>query len=137
MERVDGTFYPATDHSFSTHHEDNRILGGFVTCAYLGNSMNVHMAAQDPHWFSRELAWLVFDYCFNQCGCHKMITGVRSDNPKALVICMRAGWQIETTITDLFAEGVDMMVLWMRPETCPWLRYQPRLFRSTIMAPVA
>jgi hypothetical protein len=137
MDRVGDRFNPATDHSFSTHLIDlttgsNRILGGFVTCEYLGNSMRVHMAADDPRWFSRELAWLVCDYAFNQCGCGKLVIGVRSDNLRVLDMCRRGGWRVETTIADLYEPGVGMTVLAMSVSSCPWLNYQPKHFRSTV-----
>lgn len=137
MERVGGWFIIGVDHSFVSCHVDpttgsNRILGGFVTCEYLGNSMRAHMAADDPRWFSRELAWLVCDYAFNQCGCGKLVTGVRSDNTQVLWMCRRGGWHVETTIADLYEPGVGMVVLAMYSSSCPWLVYQPRYFRSTI-----
>jgi hypothetical protein len=128
-----GTFNHGMDHSFSSHAEDdNTILGGIMVSMFFGNSMTCHMAGQNQHWFSRELAWLVFDYCFNQCGCHKMFAGVRSDNHRALAINMRGGWQVETSLKDVFAPGVDMVVLWMTRESCPWLNYRPRHFRSNL-----
>ena len=99
------------DHSFITYR-DNHILGGFVTCQYLGNSMRAHMAAENPRWFSRELAWLVCDYVFNQNGCQKMVTGVRSDNLQVLTLCQR-GWHVETSIADLYEPGIGMVVLAM------------------------
>lgn len=133
MSRVMGTFTPGMDHSFTTHI-DGEIIGGFVVSAYAGNSMAAHMAGDNPRWFSRELAWLVCDYVFNQVGCHKMIAGVRSDNRKAIAMDMRGGWQFETVIKDLFAPGIDMVVLGMTRDTCPWLDYRPKQFRSNIIA---
>lgn len=129
MSRVKGTFTPGLDHSFTTHDGD-RIVGGIVVCAYFGNSMAAHMAGEDKHWFSRELAWLVFDYAFNQVGCHKMVAGIRSDNHRAIAIDIRGGWRYETVIKDLYEPGVDMVVLGMTPATCPWLNYKPKRFRS-------
>jgi RimJ/RimL family protein N-acetyltransferase len=131
MERARGSFNPRADHSFSSHR-DGKILGGIVLADYLGNSWSAHMASEDPYWFSRELAWLVFDYAFNQCGCHKMVTGVSSENRRALEIDLRGGWKLEAVIRDLYAPGVDMMVLGMTRDTCPWLDYQPKQFRSNI-----
>jgi hypothetical protein len=131
MERVGGWVVPAVDHSFATYH-GAQILGGFVVCEFLGNSMRAHMAAEDPRWFSRELAWLVCDYVFNQIGCGKMVTGVRSDNFAVLFMCRRAGWQVETSVADLYEPGVDMVILAMYPGSCSWLNYRPKLFRSKI-----
>jgi hypothetical protein len=134
MSRVKGTFTPGMDHSFSNHHDQGNILGGIVVGAYFGNSMVAHMAGDNSRWFTRELAWLAFDYCFNQVGCHKMIAGIRSDNHKAIAIDMRGGWQFETVIKDLYEPGVDMVVLAMTRDTCPWLNYRSKQFRSNVTA---
>jgi hypothetical protein len=136
MERAGGRFNEGCDHSFSSHR-DGKILGGIVLMDYLGNSWAAHMAGEDKRWFSRELAWLVFDYAFNQCGCHKLVTCVRSDRPKVLEIDLRGGWQVETAIDDLFAPGVHALILSMTRDTCPWLDYRPRHFRSNIIAPIS
>ena len=134
MSRIHGVFTPGMDHSFSSHDTQGNILGGIVVCAYFGRSMAAHMAGDDKRWFTRELAWLAFDYAFNQAGCHKMIAGIRSDNHKAIAIDMRGGWQFETVIKDLYEPGVDMVVLGMTRDTCKWLDYQPKRFRSNITA---
>lgn len=126
MQRVGGTFNPLTNHTFSSHRDGN-LLGGIVTSDYFGNSMSVHMAGEDKYWFTRDLAWLVFDYCFRHCKCHKILTGVRSTNHQAINIDLRGGWQIETVIRDVFEPGVHMVVLYMTPSGCKWLNnYQPR-----------
>jgi RimJ/RimL family protein N-acetyltransferase len=129
MGRAGGRFNPACDHSFATF-DGNKILGGIVLMDYLGNSWSAHMAAEDKRWFSRDLAWLVFHYAFVQCGCHKMVTGVRSDNHRAISADLRGGWELEAVIRDLYAPGVHMMVLTMVPERCPWLKYRPGGWRS-------
>ena len=134
MERVGGTFDPVTDHSFSTLR-DHELLGGIVIGAFVGGSMTAHMAGDDKRWFSRELAWLAFDYAFNQCQCHKLVAAVRADNHKAIAIDMRGGWQFETVIKDLFAPGLDVVVLGMTRDTCKWLDYRPKQFRSNYRAP--
>lgn len=135
MQRVAGVFVPRTDHSFATHR-DGQILGGFVVGSYFGRSMTVHMAGEDKHWCSRELLWLIFEYAFNQNNCHKMVTPVRSDNALALSLDLRAGWQLETAIDDLYEPGVHMMILTMTREQCRWLNYRPRQFYSNIRAPL-
>jgi RimJ/RimL family protein N-acetyltransferase len=128
MSQVGGRFSAGDDHSFSTWKGDV-ILGGIALIGFYGNAWTMHMAGED-RWFSRELAWMAFDYAFNQCGCHKIISGVRSDNHLALAIDMRGGWQLETIIRDLYEPGVHMMVLTMTQETCPWLDYHPKFWRS-------
>ena len=94
MSRIHGVFTPGMDHSFTSHDDAGRILGGIVVCAYFGRSMAAHMAGDSP----------------------------------------RGGWQFETVIKDLYEPGVDMVVLGMTRDTCKWLDYQPKRFRSNIMA---
>lgn len=128
MDRAQGYFRDGWDHSFSTH-EGDRILGGFALVGYIGASMTVHMAAEDPHWFSRDLAWLAFHYAFEQLQLRKLLAAVRSDNYIAIALDMRAGWKLETIITEAFPDA-HMIVLSMTREDCPWLDYSPRQWRA-------
>lgn len=129
MERVEGMFYDGIDHAFSTH-QDGRLLGGFALTGYMGVAMTIHMAACDSRWFSRELAWLVFDYAFNQLKIRKLVAPVRSDNYHSLMLCRRAGWQTEAVLRDLYTDGVHMILLTMTRPQCRWLDYRPRRWRS-------
>lgn len=130
MDRVDGAFFPGHDHSFTTHDDEGEIQGGFVLCQYLGVSATIHAAGNRPiRWCSRELLWMVFDYAFNQCGCRKLIAPVRSDNHYAMSMYMRAGWDIETVIRNVYPTA-HMLVLTMTKDTCRWLDYNPRTWRS-------
>jgi hypothetical protein len=129
MDRVTGVFTPGWDHSFSSHR-DGEILGGFVVCKYLGASATMHMAGLDPGWCSRELLWLAFDYSFNQLGLGKLIAPVRSDNYYGLSIDLRAGWRVEGLIRDVYPGATHMFILTMTKDSCPWLDYKPRQWRS-------
>lgn len=128
MERAHGFFRPGVDHSF-TSHDGNEILGGFAMTGYIGGSMSIHMAAQSPHWCSRELLWLPFHYGFEQLKLRKMFAPVRSDNYAAISENLRAGWIIEAVLSDAF-DTAHMFVLSMTRDTCPWLAYEPKHWRS-------
>jgi RimJ/RimL family protein N-acetyltransferase len=71
----------------------------------------------------------VFHYAFVQLGCLKVLAPVRSDNHAAIAIDLRAGWHLETVIRDIYAPGVDMLVLTMTKENCPWLAHEPKAWR--------
>jgi hypothetical protein len=124
MDRVSGVFSPGYDHSFLALIDGAR-AGGFALCAYLGNSMTVHMAGDHPRWCSRDLLWMVFDYPFNQLGVGKLLAPVSSALPVALDLDTRAGWEVEATIRDVYAPGVDMIVLGMTRARCRWLALRP------------
>jgi hypothetical protein len=128
MERLGGIFTAKLDHSFSTHDGD-RILGGFVVTWFLGGSLTVHMASQDPHWCTRELLWMIFHFAFEQLGVYKMITPIASDNASVASMDMRAGWNLEAVIKDAYKPGVHMLILTMTKVDCPWLDYKPKQWK--------
>jgi hypothetical protein len=130
MDRAGGVFMPVYDHSFTRHdRRDGSIRGGFVLCQYLGASMAVHCAGDDKHWCNRELLWVVFYYAFVQLNCIKLFAPLRSDDDRKMAMWLRAGWALETVLTDAYALGVHMMVLTMVKDACPWLNYQPKEWR--------
>ena len=115
MDHSGGTFNPFGDHCFATF-KDDKILGGFVLAGFFGASWTMHQAGIDPHWCSRELLWLVFDYAFEQCGCIKVIGLVRSDNHRAISTNLRGGWVLEAVLRDMFGPGIHMLILTMTKE---------------------
>lgn len=124
MKRAEGYFRDGVDYAF-TSHRDDQILGGFALVGYTGGSLTVHMAGDDPHWCSRELLWLVFHYAFVQLRVRKLLAPVRSDNWKAIELNLRAGWQVEAVLRDVFPDA-HMLVLSMTKAGCPWLKHVPR-----------
>ena len=126
-EHWKGCFREGFDHSF-TSHDGDRILGGIMLSDYMGGCMSLHMAAEDPHWCSRDLLWFVFDYAFNQVGCKKLFAPVRSDNHPALAANFRGGWRLAAVLRDACDDGVHLMVLEMTKDSCPWLDHKPRAY---------
>jgi hypothetical protein len=124
MRRCGGVFHPERDHSFTTWR-NGEIAGGFVLADYTGASMTVHCAGDDKGWCSRDLLWMVFHYAFEQLGLAKLIATVRSNNYAALAVDLRAGWQLEAVVRDVFPDA-HMMILTMEKETCPWLKVRPK-----------
>ena len=129
MKQAQGSFVPGYAHSLSTHNDDE-ILGGFVIDTFTGVCACIHMAGKHPGWCTRELLWMAHDYPFNQLGVKKLLALVRSDNYHALSLDLRAGWQIETLIRDMFGDGVHAFILAMTPDRCPWLNHTPKGWRK-------
>jgi hypothetical protein len=124
MRRCGGVFAPERDRTIA-NYDGSEILGGFVLSGYLGAAISVHTAGDAPGWCSRDLLWMVFHYAFVQLGCRKVIAPVAADNHHALALDMRAGFRLETVITDVYPNGVDLMVLSMTPDHCRWLNIKP------------
>ena len=119
MERASGHFHEGFDHTFSTHDGD-QVLGGFALVDYLGGAMTVHMASEHLGWCPRQLLWMVFDYAFNHLKLHKLLAVVRHDNYHILAMNLRAGWNIEFVLRDVFPDGKHMVVLSMTRDSCRW-----------------
>lgn len=129
MSRLNSKFTSGSDHVFASY-KDGQILGGLVLTWFVGGSITAHCAAQDRRWFSRELAWLVFDYCFNQLRVHKVLLPLSSEDHRLVTLYLRAGFAFETAVRDAFAPGKHMMILGMAKDDCPWLNYKPRYWKS-------
>lgn len=127
MDRCGGVFRPELDQSIASFR-DGKIMGGFVLCQYLGNSICVHDAAENKRWCSRELMWMLFHYIFRQLKCHKAYAPTPSDNYHALELNLRAGWRLETVMRDAIASGRHLMLLAMEAGTCPWLLLIPQSY---------
>ena len=126
MDRAEGVFTPEFDHVFMSVRDGAR-LGGFALCGFLGGSITVHMAGDDPRWCSRDLMWMVFHYAFVQLGVRKVLALVRSNNHIALAQDLRAGFAVEAMIQDAYPDA-HMMVLSMSRDTCRWLRITPSAY---------
>lgn len=130
MARVGGVFNDKTDHCISRHDHDDSVLGGVVFTGYLYGSILLHMAGSENHWASRDFLWLVYDYAFNQLGVRKCLGLVASDNSRALSIDLRMGFRVEAKLTDMLADGGDLLILTLKRADCKWLKVRPRYYGS-------
>lgn len=131
MSRVEGRFRPECMRVFSTHDAEGNILGGFVFCDYIENaSALINMAGERPGWCTRDLLWMIFEFSFHQTTVKKLFALIRSNNPRSLELCLRAGWRMETTVRDVYPDGVHAVILYMTEQTCPWLKHRPKTWHS-------
>lgn len=130
MDRCHGIWNAHTDHVIALAREGARApLGGVVFTGYLYGSLCMHMAGSGGPWATADFLWMVYDYAFVQLGVRKVIGLVAADNALALKIDLKMGFQYETRITDMTADGQDLLVLSMRRENCRWLRLVPKHYR--------
>lgn len=130
MQRVGGVFNERTDHCISRHDHDGMMLGGVVFTGFLHGSIILHMAGSEMHWASRDFLWMIYDYAFNQLGVRKCVGLVAAGNSRALSIDMRMGFRVEARLTDMLADGGDLLVLTLKKADCKWLRVKPRHYGS-------
>lgn len=97
-----------------------RLCGGTVYHNYRRVSVEMHAAAFAPNWISRQGLWSTFHYPFVHLGVRKIIGPVPSYNRKSLEFCRRMGFNIETTIKDVFEDG-DLIIMSLYRDDCRWL----------------
>jgi hypothetical protein len=107
------------------------VLGGFAFQNFTGEdgSIVAHMAGVGPHWCSRDLLWMCFDYCFNQLRVHKIVAPIPGHCPAALKQDLRAGYVHEAIIAHAFPGGGDMHILSMTKAQCRWLDMKQNNYR--------
>jgi RimJ/RimL family protein N-acetyltransferase len=88
---------------------------------YEKGSIQMHVASDDPKYWTRRALHDVFAYPFYQLRVKKVIGVCNSENTRALSIHLRLGWELEAVVTDVYEMG-DMYILSMTQEQCRWLR---------------
>ncbi len=87
----------------------------------VGGSIQMHTAIADRKSVCRRAISEVFEYPFTQLGVKKVLAFVNSQNPEALSLDYRLGFEIEAVIEDAYDRG-DMYILSMTQDQCRWLR---------------
>ena len=125
IARACGQFYnPKCDHNFA-RVRDGRLLGGVMFNHYTRESMQIHVAGFDPHWGTRLMIYLAFDYPFNQLGVKRLFGMVPETNWRAQVINMKLGFKMVARIEGVFRHGDACVVMRMDREDCRLLGLKP------------
>ena len=107
-----------------------KLLGGMIYYGHTGQSISVHIAGFDPHWISKDLLWIAFNYPFVQLKCANIFCQLRSRNFKALDFIRKIGFKQEVVIPEVFSDDEDMIVGRLRKDECRWLNIKPRYITS-------
>lgn len=118
-------FNPAVDIAIARVTQQGNVAGGVIYTGYTEASINMHVAAFQHMWATRDLLWVVFHYPFVKLGCSKVFAQVPANNTKALELDLHLGFKEEARIADVFP-AEDLIVLSMRREDCRWLSIKPR-----------
>lgn len=85
-------------------------------------SVSMHQWAKHPKYFGRDILREAFRYVFEIGQKQVTIAIVRSDNPRALAVDRKIGFEPVATIKDGYGLGVDMHILQLRRENCRWFK---------------
>lgn len=101
--------------------EDGELIGGVVFTHPDLMGMVLHSGGKNARWLNRTSLRAIFSYPFKQCGCRRLTTLVRSDNPHADVVARKAGFKYEGRLRAAEADGADLLVYGMLADECRWL----------------
>ena len=126
-ERAHTHFHPDTDMVVSrgTLHE---VKGGAIFTNYTRRSIVAHFAGEG-RWVSRDLAWVLADYPFNQLGCERIYGFVPSWNERAIDFDKHIGCKELYRMVGAIPGG-DMVILSLERADCRWLKIQPKRLSS-------
>jgi hypothetical protein len=101
--------------------QDGEIVAGVVINNFNGANATCHIAIAKRTRLLVDLFRHVCEYAFNQCKLKRLTGMVPTNEPHIVAFDKHLGFEEEFVMKD-GAPGADMMVLVMRPGTCPWLR---------------
>ena len=98
--------------------ETNQTVAGVIMDTWTHNSVCVHQILTNPmvlrHGFFEEVA----DYVYNHAGRDVMVGMVPADNERALRLDKAIGFVERGRLPDVYAKGVDVVMLTMTKEQC-------------------
>lgn len=98
---------------------DGDLVAGIVFNNFNGANAIAHIAVTKPGKDMIALLRAAADYAFRQCKLKRLTGLVPMSMPDVIKFDKKIGWQEEFVVRDGAPDG-DMMMLVMRPETCPW-----------------
>lgn len=83
-------------------------------------SVVMHQWIKSPRYVGRDILREAFRYPFGIGGLQCVLGTVRSDNPKALELDRRLGFETAVVIPDGYGKGVDLHLLHLSRDKCRW-----------------
>jgi hypothetical protein len=118
-------FVPRLHQCIAEYDAEDILKGGVLFTTYRSGSMAIHTAGARPHWLSKALLYLAFDYPFRQLKVGKLFAQIPERNVKSLRLCQHMGFKIEATLYGVYnyLDGVNgLYVLGLYREDCRFLR---------------
>ena len=112
---------------------DDVLLGGVIFTDYTGESIHIHTASWDDHWVNRDLAFVVFDYPFNQLGVKRIFGRLPESNYLALRFNRHCGFREVARVEGVYRHNVAQIVMRCDREDCRFLgKFKPRRIKSNV-----
>ncbi len=104
-------------------YRDGNLVAVVALDHWTPNSVQIHIAVDDPLVFRYRFAEEVFEYAYNAGEKRDIIIGnTPSNNPKALKFNRHMGLTEVYRLKDVCGPGIDLVIQEMRRENCRWLK---------------
>lgn len=132
IARCAGTSFNPKSSVVIAHCRDDTLLGGVVFSHYTGESIAIHSGSFDPHWISRDMLFVTFDYPFNQLGVKRIFGQVPETNTHAQEFNVKVGFKYVARIEGVFQHNVACMVMCLERADCRFLGIKPRGLKTNL-----
>tara|TARA_R110000822_G_scaffold11142_2_gene41216 strand:+ start:4481 stop:4915 length:435 start_codon:yes stop_codon:yes gene_type:complete len=103
------------------YKNDGKIAGGVIFDTWTPDSVNVHIAIDDPLCIRGGLFTEVAIHGFHTGGKKRMFGMVPDNNKKALKLDKKIGFHEVARIPDAISDGIGYIILRLDKENCRWL----------------
>lgn len=107
-------------------YQDDEIIAACVADSFTVDACCVHLAIEKPIALRRGFLQEIARHLFITCGRNRIFGFVPSTNTKALKLDKHIGMVEVARIPNALNKGVDIVVLCMEKEACPWLPAQQK-----------
>jgi RimJ/RimL family protein N-acetyltransferase len=104
--------------------ENDEILGALLFSDYDGNNIMIHLALDHPKVCSRKHIKLMYDYCFNQCGCSRISAICKNGYERNEKLLRGIGFKKEGVIRHILHvdnEWIDGALYGILKGECKWV----------------
>lgn len=82
---------------------------------------SIHIWAAGHNWISRRTLKAIFDYPFNQLGCHRVHTFIAKQNRTSRKLAEGVGFKFEGVGRKLINTHLDAMIYSILKDECRWI----------------
>lgn len=85
------------------------------------DNCSIHIAIDNPFVIRRGFLHAICRHAFWTCGRDRMFATIASNNEKSLKFVEHTGFYMVSMIGDGLKKGVDLIIMRMDKDSCPWL----------------
>ena len=100
---------------------NDELVGAVVFTEFTGRDIHVHIASQNPVWFTRPYLKVISEYPFVHCGVERVTALIDEKNERSRRLFKGWGGCEEGRLRNYIADGQDAIVCGMLKRECRYL----------------